>query len=126
MNYFINDWNFQASGNYVYSHTTDETGYQLMYIPLHHANAFAEVRWKTWNMTYTMEYTGRRKTQMDNEEVLAGRLNPYTLHHVSVGKQIRKFYVEFKVNNITDVDYMAILWRAMPGRSFEVGLNYKF
>ena len=126
MNYFINDWNFQASGNYVYSHTTDETGYQLMYIPLHHANAFAEVRWKTWNMTYTMEYTGRRKTQMDNEEVLAGRLNPYTLHHVSVGKQIRKFYAEFKVNNITDVDYMAILWRAMPGRSFEVGLNYKF
>ena len=126
MNYFINDWNFQASGNYVYSHTTDETGYQLMYIPVHHANAFAEVRWKTWNMTYTMEYTGRRKTQMDNEEVLAGRLNPYTLHHVSVGKQIRKFYVEFKVNNITDVDYMAILWRAMPGRSFEVGLNYKF
>ena len=126
MNYFINDWNFQASGNYVYSHTIDETGYQLMYIPLHHANAFAEVRWKTWNMTYTMEYTGRRKTQMDNEEVLAGRLNPYTLHHVSVGKQIRKFYVEFKVNNITDVDYMAILWRAMPGRSFEVGLNYRF
>ena len=126
ISYFINDWNFSASGNYVYSHTTDETGYQLMYIPLHHANAFAEVKWKTWNMTYTMEYTGRRKTQMDDEEVLAGRLDPYTLHHVSLGKQIRKFYAEFKINNLTDVDYMAILWRAMPGRSYEVSLNYKF
>ena len=126
ISYFINDWNFSASGNYVYSHTTDETGYQLMYIPLHHANAFAEVKWKTWNMTYTMEYTGRRKTQTDDEEVLAGRLDPYTLHHVSLGKQIRKFYAEFKINNLTDVDYMAILWRAMPGRSYEVSLNYKF
>ena len=126
LNYFINDWNFTASGNYVYSHTTDESGLQLIYIPLHHANAFAEVRWKTWNMTYTLEFTGRRKTQMDAEEFYGFRLNPYTLHHVSIGKQIRKFYAEFKINNITDVDYMAILWRAMPGRSYEISLNYKF
>ncbi len=126
LNYFINDWNFTASGNYVYSHTTDESGLQLMYIPLHHANAFAEVRWKTWNATYTMEYTGRRKTQMDPEEFYGFQLNPYTLHHVSLGKQIRKFYAEFRINNLTDVDYMAILWRPMPGRSYEVSLNYKF
>ena len=126
MNYFVNDWNFSVSGNYVYSHTTNkEDGFQLIYIPLHHANAYAEAKWKTWYLNYTMEYTGRRKTQLDTEEVLAGRLYPYTLHHVAMGKQIRKFTVEFRVNNITDVDYQAVLYRAMPGRSYEVSLNYK-
>ncbi len=126
MNYFISDWNFSVSGNYVYSHTTNkEDGFQLMYIPLHHANAYAEAKWRTWYLNYTMEYTGRRKTQLDTEEVLAGRLNPYTLHHLAMGKQIRKLTVEFRINNITNVDYQAVLYRAMPGRSYEVSLNYK-
>ena len=126
MNYFINDWNFSVSANYVYSHTTNkEDGFQLMYIPLHHANAYAEAKWRTWYLNYTMEYTGRRKTQLDTEEVLAGRLYPYTLHHVAIGKQIRKFNIELRVNNITDVDYQAVLYRAMPGRSYEISLNYK-
>lgn len=125
LNYFINDWNFMASGNYVYSHTTDDTDMQLIYIPLHHANAYVEARWKTWNLNYTMEYTGRRKTQLDTEETMAGRLYPYTLHHVSLSKQIRKFNMEFRINNLTDVDYQAVLYRAMPGRSYEISLNYK-
>ena len=127
LNYFIEDWNFSASGNYVYSRTTDnEDGLQLIYIPVHHANAYVEVRWRTWNMNYTMEYTGKRKTQMDTNETLSGRLKPYTLHHVAVSKQIRKFNVEFRVNNITNVDYQAVLWRPMPGRSYEIGLSFKF
>lgn len=126
LNYFINDWSFSVSGNYVYSHTTDESGQQLIYIPWHHANAFAEVKWKTWNINYTMEYSGERKTSMNANEFYGFRLMPYTLHHVALGKQIRKFNVEFKINNLTDVDYMAVLWRAMPGRSYEISLNYKF
>lgn len=125
LNYKIYDWSFSASGNYVYSHTTDEMKLQLIYIPLHHANAFAEIRWKTWNISYTMEFTGERKTSMNAQEFYGFRLNPYALHHVSLGKQIGKFNIEFKINNITNVDYMAVLWRAMPGRSFEISVNYK-
>ena len=126
LNYILNNWNFSVSGNYVYSHTTDESGMQLIYIPLHHANAFAEVKWKTWNMTYTMEYTGERKTSMNANEFYGFQLNPYTLHHVSLGKQIYRFYAEFRINNLTNVEYMAVLWRPMPGRSYEISLNYKF
>ena len=126
LNYDLADWHFSVSGNYVYSHTTDESGSQLIYIPLHHANAFAEVKWRTWNMTYTLEYTGERKTSMNANEFYGFQLNPYALLHLSLGKRIGKFYIDMKINNITDVDYMAVLWRAMPGRSYEVGLNYKF
>lgn len=126
LNYLYRDWKFSVSGNYVYSHTTDDSGQQLIYIPLHHANAFAEVKWKTWNMTYTMEYTGERKTSMNANEFYGFQLNPYTLQHVSLGKQIKRFYAEFRINNIFDVEYMAVLWRPMPGRSYEISLNYKF
>lgn len=125
MNYNIENWIFSVSGNYVYSHTTDESGKQLIYIPLHHANTFADIEWKGWNFSYTMEFTGERKTSMNDNEFYGFRLMPYTLHHLSFGKHFWKLDIELKINNLTDEDYQAILWRAMPGRSYEVGINFK-
>ena len=133
-NYRYAFWNFSLSGNYVYSHTTDESEYaqqydadgkQLIYIPLHHANVFAEVRWKTWNMNYSMEFTGERKTSMNDDEFFAFSLPHYILHHISFGKQINKFRVELRINNLTDADYQTVLWRAMPGCSYEIFLEFK-
>ena len=133
-NYRYALWNFNISGNYVYSHTTDESEYaqqygsdgkQLIYIPLHHANAFAEVKWKTWNLNYTFEFTGERNTSMNDNEFFAYRLPYYMLHHISFGKQLNKFRLELRVNNLTDADYQTVLWRAMPGRSCEIYLEFK-
>ena len=134
MNYRYALWTFSISGNYVYSHTTDESEYaqqydtdgkQLIYIPKHHANAFVEVRWKTWNLNYTFEFTGERKTSMNDDEFFAYQLPFYTLHHVSFGKQLHRFRIEFKINNLLNADYQTILWRAMPGRSYEIYLEFK-
>ena len=133
-NYKYALWSFSLSGNYVYSHTTDESAYaqqygsdgkQLIYIPLHHANAFAEVKWKTWNLNYTFEFTGERNTSMNDNEFFAYQLPYYMLHHISFGKQLNKFRLELRVNNLTDADYQTVLWRAMPGRSYEIYLEFK-
>ena len=133
-NYRYALWNFTLSGNYVYSHTTDESEYaqqydsdgkQLIYIPKHHANAFAEVRWKTWNLNYTFEFTGKRTTSMNDNDFFAYDLPYYTLHHLSLGKQLNKIRLEFRINNLTNNDYQTVLWRAMPGRSYEVYLEFK-
>lgn len=133
-NYKLYSWDFSLSGNYVYSHTTDESEYaqlydsdgkQLIYIPLHHANAYAEARWKSWDINYTLEFTSERKTSMNDDEFFAYKLPYYILHHLSLGKQLNKFRVEFRINNITDKDYQTVLWRAMPGRSYELFLEYK-
>ena len=133
-NYRYALWNFNISGNYVYSHTTDESEYaqqygsdgeQLIYIPLHHANAFAEVKWKTWNLNYTFEFTGERNTSMNDNEFFAYRLPYYMLHHISLGKQLNKFRLEFRINNLTNNEYQTVLWRAMPGRSCEIYLEFK-
>lgn len=133
-NYRYALWNFTLSGNYVYSHTTDESEYaqqydsdgkQLIYIPKHHANAFAEVRWKTWSLNYTFEFTGKRTTSMNDDDFFAYDLPYYTLHHLSLGKQLNKIRLEFRINNLTNNDYQTVLWRAMPGRSYEVYLEFK-
>ena len=116
-------WDFSLSGNYVYSHTTDESEYaqqygsngkQLIYIPLHHANAFVEAKWNTWNMIYSMEFTGERKTSMNDNEFFAYQLPYYMLHHITLGKQLNRFRLELRINNITDEEYQTVLWRAMP------------
>lgn len=133
-NYRYALWNFTLSGNYVYSHTTDESEYaqqydsdgkQLIYIPKHHANAFAEVRWKTWNLNYTFEFTGKRTTSMNDDDFFAYDLPYYTLHHLSLGKQLNKIRLEFRINNLLNTDYQTVLWRAMPGRSYEIYLEFK-
>lgn len=131
--YVKGDWKASLSGNYVFTFTTDESeraknygilGKQLIYIPRHHGNLFADVHWKTWEARYTLEVTGHRNTSYANSDRF--NLDPYVLHHVAVGKQWRKFRVELRCNNLTNKDYQNVIWRAMPGRSYEVMVNYKY
>ncbi len=127
------DWKASLSGNYVFTVTTDESetaqllgisGKQLIYIPRHHGNLFVDTRWKTWNMSYTLEATGSRSTSYADEETYP--LRAYCLHHVAVGKQIKKLRIELRCNNLTNKEYQNVIWRAMPGRSFEVMAEYKY
>ena len=127
------DWTVNLSGNYVFTVTTNESetavaqginGKQLIYIPRHHGNLFLNTRWKTWNVSYTMEMTGRRSTSYADVESFP--LLPYTLHHIALGKQFKQFRIELRCNNVTNRDYQNVIWRAMPGRSFELMVNYHF
>lgn len=127
------DWKAHLSGNYVFTVTTDESenaqhygvqGRQLIYIPRHHGNLFANVCWTTWDLSYTMEMTGSRSTSYADLETFP--LTPYFLHHLALGKQLKRFRVELRCNNFTNVSYQNVIWRAMPGRSYEVMVNYRY
>lgn len=128
------NWKAKLSCNYVFTITTDESenaqthgtnGKQLIYIPRHHGNLFARLAWKTFGVNYTMEMTGKRSTSYSEEQFFAFDLPAYTLHHISIDKQFRRFNVELKCNNLFDTDYQNVLWRAMPGRNFELILSFK-
>ena len=132
MSYEQGGWKASLSGNYVFTVTTDESenaqhfgieGQQLIYIPRHHGNLFANVRWETWDMSYTLEMTGRRSTSYADQDTFP--LKAYVLHHVALGKQWQQFRFELRCNNFTDVDYQNVIWRAMPGRSFEMMVRYR-
>ena len=127
------DWKASLSGNYVFTFTTDESetaqsygmlGKQLIYIPRHHGNLFANLMWKKWNLSYTVEVTGLRSTSY--ADFFAFDLPAYVLHHAALGRQLGKFRVELRCNNLTDKDYQNVIWRAMPGRSFEMMVNYRY
>lgn len=122
------------SANYVFTKTTDESdnaafyhnrGKQLIYIPKHHANLFANIEYHKWDFSYTAEFTGERNTSMNEDEFFAFKLPYYLLHHISIGKEIKQFRIELRINNLTNKDYQAILWRAMPGRSYEILFSFK-
>ncbi len=129
------NWKITLSGNYVYTVTTDESekaeqqgtkGKQLIYIPRHHANLFLNTQWKTWKVSYTFEYTGRRSTSYSEQQFFAYDLPSYVLHHIAIGKQIKKLRIELRCNNLLDTDYQNVIWRAMPGRSFEVMVEFRY
>ena len=133
LSYVQGDWKANLSGNYVFTYTTDESenahqygilGKQLIYIPRHHGNLFFNLRWRTWDLSYTLEATGRRSTSY--ADFYAFDLPSFALHHVALGKQWKKYHVELRCNNLTDKDYQNVLWRPMPGRSFEVMVNYRY
>ena len=128
------NWKITLSGNYVFTVTTDESekaeqqgtkGKQLIYIPRHHANLFLNTQWKTWNMSWTFEFTGKRSTSYSEQQFFAYDLPPYALLHVAIGTQIKNFHIELRCNNLTDTQYQNVIWRPMPGRSFEVMVGYR-
>ena len=133
LHYTLGDWKCSLSGNYVFTVTTDESenavhygiqGRQLIYIPRHHGNAFVTLRWTSWDVSYTLEMTGSRSTSYADQETFP--LKAYVLHHLTLGKQLDRFRVELRCHNFTNVSYQNVIWRAMPGRSLELMLNYRF
>jgi len=101
---------------------------QLMYVPVHTANGYVNVNYGGYYANWNLSYTSSRNTSLNNDEDYSFPLPQYVLNNISLGKKINlkkaKFDVRFKVFNIFDVDYQAILWRAMPGRNYEFSLSF--
>ena len=131
--YKVNQLKCFVSVNYVFTKTTNEDsksaffdskGTQLIYIPKHHANLFLNLDYKNWNFSYTFEFTGERNKSADKDDFFV--LPNYDLHHISFGKRFGCIKTELRVNNLFDIDYQAVLWRAMPKRNYEFFISYKF
>ena len=127
-------------GNYSYSATSnvdavpsvDESrGKQLIYIPKHKANLFAEADFKDYYLKMNAPFTGKRYTSSNNVESDYEKvLNPYWLVNLTLGKKIdwRQLQADVSLNleNLTNTDYMAILWRPMPGRYCSLTVQIQF
>lgn len=129
---------YKFSINYSLNKSTNESkkaiegnysGRQLIYIPLHSGNMFVYGSYKGYNLTLTNQIIGERNTSLDEQSYYSNTLPAYSLTNISIGKNIKfdKFSldIKFKVNNLFDKSYQAILWRAMPGRNYEVFIAIK-
>jgi iron complex outermembrane receptor protein len=132
----MNDWYYRVSGEYAFTKTTDESqlakdegynGRQLIYIPAHHGNLFLYMSYRNWSVGLNSVVTGERTTTMNPADSYSNSLPAYWLNDLQLGKKwiMKKvdFQLQAKINNMFDVQYQAILWRAMPGRNFEVTLK---
>ena len=131
---------FNLRGNYSYSATSNidavasvdvSRGKQLIYIPRHKANLFGEADFKDYYLKINVPFTGKRYTsnndvESDYEQVL----NPYWLVNLTLGKKFEwknvVSDVSINVENLTNQDYMAILWRPMPGRYYSLTVQIQF
>ena len=134
-------FSFDLKGNYSHSATSNidavpsvdgSRGKQLIYIPKDKANLFAEVEYKKYYLKLNAPFTGKRYTSSNNVESDYEKvLNPFWLLDLSVGRRIdfKPFLMDIVANveNLTNSDYMAILWRPMPGRyySLTIQISYK-
>jgi len=135
-----NAMQFNLRGNYSYTATSnidavpsiDESrGKQLIYIPKHKANLFAEADFKSYYLKINVPFTGKRYSTSNNiESDFEQVLNPYWLVNLSMGKKLdwKHFQSEVSLNieNLTNQDYMAILWRPMPGRYYSLTVQIQF
>jgi len=138
VNGVIDNLFYKISGQYSFNKSTNESdeaiegeysGRQLIYVPLHSGNIFAFFSIKKYQLNWNSQFTGKRNTSLNEETHYSNVLPAFSISNISLAKAfpIKKSEIEvkFKVNNIFNKSYQAILWRPMPGRSFEVFFTVK-
>ena len=105
-------------------------GKQLPYVPRRSANLTARMGWRTWTLTCHWTHYGQRFTTTSAEaDRITGRLRPYYMTDVSLGKEFRWSWasanVRLAVNNVLGTEYVTVLSRPMPPRNFEIYVDLK-
>jgi vitamin B12 transporter len=139
VNAALNRWKFTLLANADYVRSTYEKseipndvslGRQLIYVPAWFGGGSLTVQWADLFVTYAQQYNDLRFTTRDHREWLpAYSIGSAALgwSHVSTaaGGDYR-IDLFFRCNNIFDVDYQAVAWRPMPGRSYMIGCTIEF
>ncbi len=126
---FLGDWMMNIKASYAFTRSTNEgDSRQLIYIPVHSANAYLNVTSRGYYFNWSANYTGSRNTQPGNgNPVFAGELDPYLLQDLHLGKSWRfgRFGggLRLTVYNLFNVTYQAIRSRPMPMRNYALTLR---
>lgn len=101
---------------------------QLPYIPIHSANVYANISYKTYSLSWQWNYFSERKTSIGNDQFFT--LYPYFMNDLYISKNFHggknKFSVQFGVFNIFNEKYSSVLWQPMPGINFRLKIRYTF
>jgi iron complex outermembrane receptor protein len=122
----------QSRANWAYTRTTNSQDKQLIYIPINKGNLFISLNYFGYSLQWHSGYTGERFTTSSNE-ITRHKLPAYTLHNLSIKKEIplsrkgsisgKRITALLEIENLSDINYQAILWRAMPGRNYSFTLR---
>ncbi len=100
---------------------------QLIYTPQHTATSYLQFELRKYSADFSAQYSGKRCTDTGNSETYA--LPAFILLNASVGKywalDRHRFDLRLSVKNILNLDYQLYSSHAMPGRNFNIQLNYQ-
>jgi len=97
---------------------------QLIYVPGHQANAFIKIYTGEFTARYSYSYIGKRYISSDNSQFLPSyRLGNLSLSY-TYKKGSKRAEINLFIENIWNVDYQAIAYHPMPGRSYFLSINF--
>ena len=98
-----------------------EKGEQLWYVPVHRLWGWLQCKGHNWQLRYQHQYTGRSEGVLDE-------LDGYSLGHVNMSYSFLKTTWQIRlfgrIDNIWNTTYRVIERRPMPGRSYQLGLQF--
>ncbi len=121
--------NVQLTTNYTFTDAKNEkTNKMLIFVPQHLLNAKFSYQLKKWdvylqNLTQSSVYTSE-----DNLEQL--QLGGFGIFNAGLGCQLtdkkHQIHLGLSVKNLTNQLYQFSRLRPMPGRNYQININYKF
>ncbi|MFO8087774.1 MAG: TonB-dependent receptor plug domain-containing protein [Bacteroidales bacterium] len=99
---------------------------QLIYVPMHTANATAFGRYKKWHMLYQYHYTGQRYTSSDNTRYMPD----FNLSDLEIGYSVDwgkpQLTIALRANNMLNTPYQSVAWYPMPGRVLKLKIKLEW
>jgi iron complex outermembrane receptor protein len=114
MSYAFNDAKRLGLGN--------EEDYYLVYVPLHKMNASFSVGYQHFLLNYFVLHTSEVFTTAQNNASYA--IPAFSLHDIGISYNQEQFGFSLKAKNILNNAYQTYLNYAMPGRNYELSINY--
>ncbi len=112
-----------ANGYYAYTASQNDSGRQLIYVPMHKAGLTADWQFRKFSASAAFRYTGPVHTRSDNDPRYA--LDGYAVADARLGYGLGKFSLGIRVQNILDRQYEAVERRYFPGRNFMIEFTFK-
>ena len=123
---------FTRSLNYGETNTWGDESYgkQLVYIPVHSGNVFANLHYKGYTFTVQHNSFSRRFTTSSNDLTERDNLPNYYMNNIYLSKVFKwkklTFEPQLKVYNLFSEYYRSVLDRRMPSRNYMVLLMTRF
>jgi iron complex outermembrane receptor protein len=106
----------------------EEIGNQLVFTPKNELGTTLRLTWRSYNLSFTNNYTGRQYTDDGNTEYLTLKRYNITSLWLSRDLRLKKLTILFmtELNNIFNSQVSTRPGYPLPGRNFKAGITIKF
>jgi len=128
----IGDFDMNITGNYIYTIAQDrETNKELIFVPKHLFNGAFKLKYKSVTL-YVQNLTQSKVfTTKDNIDQIGRSLNGFTVFNLGGNLLLfktknGKLKLGSSIKNVFNQLYLFSISRPMPGRNYNININYKF